>query len=67
MSRKYNNCITALEYANKILPPLSGTSSSCFLALFSNVTGASVGTASASVNLAFLFRNRILKSFLKKT
>ena len=65
MSKTLNKFITAIDYADKSLLVLSGTSSGVFLCSFSTVIGMPVRIASASISLMFLISNAIVKMFLK--
>ena len=49
MSKTVNRYITVLDYAEKSLLVLSGTSFGVFLALFANIVGAPFWTGIASV------------------
>ena len=55
MSKRLGKYIASFDYFNKSLIILSATSGSISIASFATVIGTSVGKASASLSLAFLF------------
>ena len=65
MSQTLNKCITALDFADKILLVLSDAGSGVSLLSFTTVSGTLVGIASASICLVFPVSNGIVRMFLK--
>ena len=67
MSKKLSKYIAAFDYFDKTLIILSATSGEISALSFPSITGAAVGTASASLSLVFSFATEIIKKLLKIT
>ena len=67
MSKKLSKYISAFDYFDKTLIPLSATSKGVSIISFVSFTGAHVGIASASFSLAFHLPTGIIKKLLSIT
>ena len=66
MSKKIRKYITALDYFNKTLVVLFGTSGGEISTIsFSNIIGATIGIASIGLSLIFSLTTGIIKEILK--
>ena len=66
MSKTLSKCITAFDYFDKSLLVLSVTSGGVSIASFTTNIASPVGITSASLNIAFLISNGIVKKNLKQ-
>ena len=66
-SKKLSKYVTALDYNDKILTVLSGTSSGVCIISSASVVGAPVGIESAAFTLIFSLITGIIKAFLRIT
>ena len=67
MSKRLGNYIVSFDYFGESLIILSATSGSISIASFAAVIGTPVGTASASLSLAFSLSTGLVKKLLKTT
>ena len=67
MSKRFSKYIASFDYFDKSLIVLSVTTGRMSIPSFSTVTGAPVGTPSASFSPAFLISTGIMKKLLKTT
>ena len=66
-SKKLNKYVTAFDYIDKVLIVLSATSGGVSIISFTNIIGAPVGIASASLTLSFSITTGIVKKLLNIT
>ena len=60
-SKKLNKYVTAFDYIDKVLIPLSATSGGVSIISFTSIIGAPVGIVSASFTLIFSLTTGIVK------
>ena len=65
MSKKISKYVTALDYFNKTLIVLFGTSGEISTISFARIIGATIGIASIGLSLIFSLTTGIIKEILK--